>query len=84
MGGDLLDGRDLEGFSAFGRNFKDESKNVEFNRRGMLGMMNEGKPDTNASQFIITLDAVRIIYWIIYNRVAFYRCHFSPPLKIVT
>ncbi|KAK6955421.1 Peptidyl-prolyl isomerase cwc27 [Daldinia eschscholtzii] len=40
-----------------GVNFKDEfHSRLKFNRRGLLGMANEGKPDTNASQFFFTLD----------------------------
>ncbi|KAI2473477.1 cyclophilin-like protein [Annulohypoxylon bovei var. microspora] len=40
-----------------GINFKDEfHSRLKFNRRGLLGMANESKPDTNASQFFFTLD----------------------------
>ncbi|KAI1461193.1 cyclophilin-like protein [Annulohypoxylon moriforme] len=40
-----------------GINFKDEfHSRLKFNRRGLLGMANEGKPDTNATQFFFTLD----------------------------
>ncbi|KAI1381658.1 cyclophilin-like protein [Hypoxylon crocopeplum] len=40
-----------------GVNFRDEfHSRLKFNRRGLLGMANEGKPDTNASQFFFTLD----------------------------
>ncbi|KAI2611218.1 cyclophilin-like protein [Hypoxylon fragiforme] len=40
-----------------GMNFKDEfHSRLKFNRRGLLGMANESKPDTNASQFFFTLD----------------------------
>ncbi|KAK4667252.1 Peptidyl-prolyl isomerase cwc27 [Podospora pseudopauciseta] len=39
-----------------GINFKDEfHSRLKFNRRGLLGMANEGKPDTNGSQFFFTL-----------------------------
>ena len=58
MAGDVVHGRDMEGFSKYGRNFPDEGFDVKFDRRGILGMLNENKPDTNASQFFITLDAV--------------------------
>lgn len=38
-------------------NFKDEfHSRLKFTRRGLLGMANEGKPDTNGSQFFFTLD----------------------------
>jgi peptidyl-prolyl cis-trans isomerase SDCCAG10 len=40
-----------------GINFKDEfHSRLKFNRRGLLAMANEGKPDTNGSQFFFTLD----------------------------
>ncbi|KAI1813511.1 cyclophilin-like protein [Poronia punctata] len=40
-----------------GLNFRDEfHSRLKFNRRGLLGMANEGKPDTNGSQFFFTLD----------------------------
>ncbi|KAI1115428.1 cyclophilin-like protein [Nemania sp. NC0429] len=40
-----------------GVNFKDEfHSRLKFNRRGLLGMANESKPDTNGSQFFFTLD----------------------------
>jgi peptidyl-prolyl cis-trans isomerase SDCCAG10 len=39
-----------------GVNFKDEfHSRLKFNRRGLLGMANEGRPDTNGSQFFFTL-----------------------------
>ncbi|KAB5585948.1 cyclophilin-like domain-containing protein [Coniochaeta sp. 2T2.1] len=40
-----------------GVNFKDEfHSRLKFNRRGLLGMANEGRPDSNGSQFFFTLD----------------------------
>lgn len=40
-----------------GINFKDEfHSRLKFNRRGLLAMANESKPDTNGSQFFFTLD----------------------------
>ncbi|KAF4585632.1 peptidyl-prolyl isomerase CWC27 [Ophiocordyceps camponoti-floridani] len=40
-----------------GVNFKDEfHSRLKFNRRGLLGMANESRPDTNGSQFFFTLD----------------------------
>lgn len=39
-----------------GADFKDEfHSRLKFNRRGLLGMANEGSPDTNGSQFFFTL-----------------------------
>ncbi|GAO16530.1 uncharacterized protein UV8b_06163 [Ustilaginoidea virens] len=40
-----------------GINFKDEfHSRLKFNRRGLLGMANESRADTNSSQFFFTLD----------------------------
>lgn len=40
-----------------GVNFKDEfHSRLKLNRRGLLAMANEGRPDTNGSQFFFTLD----------------------------
>lgn len=40
-----------------GINFKDEfHSRLKINRRGLLAMANEGRPDTNGSQFFFTLD----------------------------
>lgn len=40
-----------------GVNFKDEfHTRLKFNRRGLLGMANESRTDTNGSQFFFTLD----------------------------
>lgn len=40
-----------------GVGFRDEfHSRLKFNRRGLLGMANESKPDTNGSQFFFTLD----------------------------
>ncbi|KAK6086842.1 peptidyl-prolyl isomerase cwc27 [Seiridium cupressi] len=40
-----------------GVNFRDEfHSRLKFNRRGLLGMANEGKADSNGSQFFFTLD----------------------------
>jgi peptidyl-prolyl cis-trans isomerase SDCCAG10 len=42
------------GFDGIG--FKDEfHSRLKFNRRGLVGMANEGQPDTNGSQFFFTL-----------------------------
>ncbi|KAL7624292.1 Peptidyl-prolyl isomerase cwc27 [Parahypoxylon ruwenzoriense] len=52
-----MDQRRGKNSGATGVNFRDEfHSRLKFNRRGLLGMANEGKPDTNASQFFFTLD----------------------------
>ncbi|KAJ8120085.1 hypothetical protein ONZ43_g3116 [Nemania bipapillata] len=52
-----MDQRRGENAGLAGVNFKDEfHSRLKFNRRGLLGMANESKPDTNGSQFFFTLD----------------------------
>ncbi|KAI1106791.1 cyclophilin-like protein [Jackrogersella minutella] len=52
-----MDQRRGKNAGPMGINFKDEfHSRLKFNRRGLLGMANESKPDTNASQFFFTLD----------------------------
>jgi peptidyl-prolyl cis-trans isomerase SDCCAG10 len=46
------------GDSIYGKPFKDEfHKNLVFQHRGILACANENKPNTNGSQFFLTLDA---------------------------
>ncbi|GFP58323.1 peptidyl-prolyl isomerase CWC27 [Trichoderma asperellum] len=61
FGGDLdpwpMDQRHGQNAGSNGINFKDEfHSRLKINRRGILAMANEGKPDTNGSQFFFTLD----------------------------
>ncbi|KAL7799765.1 cyclophilin-like domain-containing protein [Trichoderma ceciliae] len=61
FGGDLdpwpMDQRHGRNAGPNGINFKDEfHSRLKINRRGILAMANEGKPDTNGSQFFLTLD----------------------------
>ncbi|EFY93600.1 peptidyl-prolyl isomerase CWC27 [Metarhizium acridum CQMa 102] len=61
FGGDLdpwpMDERRGKNAGPTGINFKDEfHSRLKFNRRGLLGMANEGRADTNGSQFFFTLD----------------------------
>lgn len=60
FGGDLdpwpMDQRKGQNAGPMGINFKDEfHSRLKFNRRGLLGMANEGAPDSNGSQFFFTL-----------------------------
>lgn len=60
LSGDLdpwpMDERRGKNAGPTGVNFKDEfHSRLKFNRRGLLGMANESKPDTNSSQFFFTL-----------------------------
>lgn len=61
FGGDLdpwpLDQRRGQNAGSAGINFRDEfHSRLKFNRRGLLGMANDGRQDTNGSQFFFTLD----------------------------
>jgi peptidyl-prolyl cis-trans isomerase SDCCAG10 len=60
FGGDLdpwpMDQRKGQNAGPMGVNFKDEfHSRLKFNRRGLLGMANEGTADSNGSQFFFTL-----------------------------
>ncbi|AEO71484.1 15e42a39-c52c-4597-88d6-b6d2a23c3cd2 [Thermothielavioides terrestris] len=51
-----MDQRKGQNAGPTGVNFKDEfHSRLKFNRRGLLGMANEGVPDSNGSQFFFTL-----------------------------
>lgn len=61
LSGDLdpwpMDQRQGRNAGPTGVGFKDEfHSRLKFNRRGLLGMANEGRTDTNGSQFFLTLD----------------------------
>lgn len=57
QGGDPT-GTGSGGESIYGMPFKDEfHKNLVFQHRGILACANENKPNTNGSQFFLTLDA---------------------------
>jgi peptidyl-prolyl cis-trans isomerase-like 6 len=56
QGGDIMGGKGNGGESAFGGLFEDESYAISHNKRGIIGMANNGR-HTNSSQFYITLQA---------------------------
>ncbi|XP_047415620.1 probable inactive peptidyl-prolyl cis-trans isomerase-like 6 isoform X3 [Sciurus carolinensis] len=56
QGGDIVAGRGDNGESIYGPTFEDENFSIPHNKRGVLGMVNQGH-HTNGSQFYITLQA---------------------------
>ncbi|KAF7988196.1 hypothetical protein HCN44_007690 [Aphidius gifuensis] len=56
QGGDIINFDGTGGESIYGSYFEDENFNIKHKEGGLLSMVNEGKPNTNSSQFIITTE----------------------------
>ena len=55
QGGDIVKFDGSGGESIYGQHFEDESFELKHESRGLVSMVNEGRPNTNSSQFIVTL-----------------------------
>ncbi|CAG5102164.1 Similar to Ppid: Peptidyl-prolyl cis-trans isomerase D (Mus musculus) [Cotesia congregata] len=56
QGGDIINFDGTGGESIYGAHFEDENFKVQHSEKGLLSTVNEGKPHTNNSQFIITTE----------------------------
>lgn len=58
QGGDIINFDGTSGESIYGTHFEDEKFEFSHSSGGLLSMVNEGYPNSNSSQFIITISAV--------------------------
>ncbi|XP_070521316.1 peptidyl-prolyl cis-trans isomerase D isoform X2 [Cardiocondyla obscurior] len=56
QGGDIVNFNGSSGESIYGPHFDDENFTLKHVSTGLLSMVNEGQPNTNSSQFIITVN----------------------------
>lgn len=59
QGGDIINFDGTGGESIYGPHFEDESLKTPHLEAGLLSMVNEGRPHTNSSQFVITAMSCR-------------------------
>lgn len=57
QGGDIINFNGTSGESIYGTQFEDENFVLSHSSGGLLSMVNEGYPNSNSSQFIITVSA---------------------------
>lgn len=57
QGGDIINFDGTSGESIYGAQFEDENFKLSHSSGGLLSMVNEGYPNSNSSQFIITISA---------------------------
>nr|XP_012138416.1 PREDICTED: peptidyl-prolyl cis-trans isomerase D isoform X4 [Megachile rotundata] len=57
QGGDIINFDGTSGESIYGPQFEDENFKLSHSSGGLLSMVNEGYPNSNSSQFIITISA---------------------------
>lgn len=57
QGGDIINFDGTGGESIYGSYFEDENFIIKHKEGGLLSMVNEGKSNTNSSQFIITTES---------------------------
>lgn len=55
QGGDIVNNDGTSGESIYGPYFEDENLKMKHKEKGLLSMVNEARPNTNSSQFIITV-----------------------------
>lgn len=59
QGGDIINFDGTGGESIYGPHFEDESLKTPHLDAGLVSMVNEGRPHTNSSQFVITAMSCR-------------------------
>lgn len=57
QGGDIINFDGTSGESIYGTQFEDENFELSHSSAGLLSMVNKGYPNSNSSQFIITISA---------------------------
>jgi cyclophilin family peptidyl-prolyl cis-trans isomerase len=77
-GGDFIRNNGFGGESIYGELFDDENFELNHDGFGMLSMANSNKPNTNGSQFIITLGPCP---WLNGRHVVFGKVHLESSIN---